>query len=41
MKIIAGWIDQILTSDGDPALAGNIRKQVSELCREFPIRSVI
>jgi glycine hydroxymethyltransferase len=41
MKTIAGWIDQILTSDGDQGLCAKIRKTVSEFCKQFPIRSVI
>jgi glycine hydroxymethyltransferase len=41
MKTIAGWIDQVLASDGDQALCAKIRQTVSEFCRQFPIRSVI
>jgi glycine/serine hydroxymethyltransferase len=41
MKTIAGWIDQVLTSDGDPVQADKVRRMVTEFCTQFPIRSVI
>ena len=37
MKTIAGWIDQILKSDGEQTLISKIHEGVLELCREFPI----
>jgi len=37
MKLIAGWIDTILMSDGSSDLLDRIRSDVLELCRSFPI----
>ena len=37
IKRIAGWIDEVLCSTGDPAVAEAVHKQVVGLCGEFPI----
>ncbi len=37
MKLIAGWIDEVLTSDGSEEVTSKIRNKVTELCEQFPI----
>jgi len=37
MKLIATWIDDILSSRGDEAVISRVRGAVGELCRQFPI----
>jgi glycine hydroxymethyltransferase len=37
MKTIAGWIDQALKTRGDADRLGQIRSQVRELCKKFPL----
>lgn len=37
MKLIAGWIGEVLNDAGDDALIGKIKAQVRELCLKFPI----
>lgn len=37
MAQIAAWIDRVLASKGDESVAGDIRGQVVELCKQFPI----
>jgi glycine hydroxymethyltransferase len=37
MGRIGGWIDDILSSTGDVALAAQIREDVREMCRDFPL----
>lgn len=37
MKLIAGWIAQTLTEPTNTSVLNNIRKEVEELCRAFPI----
>ncbi len=37
MKLIAGWIDQILTCGGGEQTIEAVHKQVLELCRRFPV----
>ncbi len=37
MKLIAGWIDTVLSSDGDEQTLHKVRKNVEELCDQFPI----
>jgi len=37
MRTIAGWIDRAITSEGDEAALAEVRGQVLELCRQFPI----
>jgi glycine hydroxymethyltransferase len=37
MKTIAGWIAKVLNSAGDEAVLAQVRAQVAELCRSFPI----
>ena len=36
MRQVGEWIDQILTSRGDDDLLGRIRRQVEDLCEQFP-----
>ncbi len=36
MKALAGWISEVLGSQGDPAVIGKTRGAVLELCRQFP-----
>ena len=36
MVQVADWIDQALSSDGDPKTLATIKIQVSELCNQFP-----
>jgi len=37
MRRIAGWIDAVLRSPGDPEVAARVRADVHELCSSFPI----
>ena len=37
IKLIAEWIDEVLCSTGDPAVAEAVHQQVVGLCGEFPI----
>jgi len=37
MRLICGWIDEILRSNGEPELLGRIRQEVLDLCAQFPI----
>jgi len=37
MKTIAGWIDEVLTSNGDAAVIEKIRPQIQDLCRQHPV----
>lgn len=37
MRRIAGWIDTVLRSPGDPEVAARVRAEVHELCSSFPI----
>lgn len=37
MKLIAGWIHQILLSKGDSETATLIRSKIGELCHQFPL----
>jgi glycine hydroxymethyltransferase len=39
MKQIAAWMDQALQTKGDAVKLGQIREQVRELCRGFPLYS--
>ena len=39
MKIIAGWIGQVLNGSKDEALLKKIKGQAKELCLKFPIYS--
>jgi len=36
MKLVAGWIDQLLTSEG-PQPVTDVRAKVTELCEAFPV----
>ena len=36
MRQVGEWIDQVLTSGGDHDLLGRIRRQVEDLCQQFP-----
>ena len=37
MKIIAGWIGQVMSNPSDEAMLARIKGQVRELCQSFPI----
>ena len=37
MKTIAGWIDQILRSQGDPKVVEQVRGDVLSMCDQFPL----
>jgi len=37
MRSVGLWIDEILTSEGDPETIAGVRGQVSEVCEAFPI----
>ena len=37
MRTIAGWIDEVIASPEDEEKAAQIRKQIEELCQEFPL----
>jgi glycine hydroxymethyltransferase len=37
MKVIAGWLDEILTSGGDEQKIAKIRSEVWELCSQYPV----
>ena len=36
MRQVGQWIDQVLTSGGDEGLLGRIRRQVEDMCEQFP-----
>jgi len=36
MRQVAGWIDEVLSADGDEAKLARLREAVSELCRQNP-----
>jgi glycine hydroxymethyltransferase len=38
VKIIAGWIDHILSRPDDPSIQQQVREMVQNLCRRFPLR---
>jgi len=38
VKLIAGWIDQILSAPDDPSIQKGVRQMVKDLCRRFPLR---
>jgi glycine/serine hydroxymethyltransferase len=38
VKVIAGWIDQILSAPDDPSTQERVRQMVKDLCRRFPLR---
>ena len=37
MKFIAKWIDQVLRSQGDPAVISRVAGEVLSLCQQFPL----
>ncbi len=37
MRLVAGWIDDVLTSHGDEAVTARVLDGVGELCDAFPI----
>ncbi len=41
MKIIAGWIDEAITNWQDDAKLADIKKQVSEMTKKFPLYSTL
>ena len=40
MPAIAGFIDEVLSANGDAAVAARVRQQVKELCARFPMPGV-
>jgi len=38
VKMIAGWIDQILSRPDDPSVRQRVHGMVKDLCRRFPLR---
>jgi glycine hydroxymethyltransferase len=38
VRLIAGWIDRILSDPADPAVQQRVREEVQALCRRFPLR---
>ena len=38
VKMITGWIDQILSKPDDLSILKGVRKMVKDLCRRFPLR---
>ncbi len=38
VRMIAHWIDQILSKPGDPSIQQGVREEVRNLCRQFPLR---
>jgi glycine hydroxymethyltransferase len=41
VRLIAGWIDRILSDPADPAVQQCVREEVHALCRRFPLRDTI
>jgi len=37
MKVIAGWINDVLNAHGNPIAVERVRRQVLELCDQFPL----
>jgi len=37
MEAIAGWIDQVLAAEDDSPVISEVRAQVSDLCKAFPV----
>jgi glycine hydroxymethyltransferase len=37
MKAVADWVDRVLTSDGDEQTIADVRGQVAEMCKAYPI----
>ena len=37
MKQVAAWIDRVLTSGGDTAVASQVRGEIVDLCKRFPM----
>ncbi len=37
MKTVADWVDRVLTSDGDEQTIADVRGQVAEMCKAYPI----
>jgi glycine hydroxymethyltransferase len=37
METIASWIDEIIRSQGDPAMLERLRRQAHELCEHYPL----
>jgi glycine hydroxymethyltransferase len=38
VKLIAGWIDRILSKPDDVSVQKGVREMVNDLCRRFPLR---
>jgi glycine hydroxymethyltransferase len=41
VKVIAGWIDQILCKPDDTSIQKRVRQMTQDLCRRFPLRDQI
>jgi glycine hydroxymethyltransferase len=41
VKVIAGWIDQILCKPDDTSIQKRVRQMMQDLCRRFPLRDQI
>ncbi len=37
VRLVAGWIADVLDADGEEAVVARVREQVGELCRRFPV----
>lgn len=37
MKLVAGWIDQVLRNTEDATVKSRVKAQVQELCQQFPV----
>jgi glycine hydroxymethyltransferase len=37
VRLVAGWIAEVLEADGEEAVVARVRAQVGELCRRFPV----
>jgi glycine hydroxymethyltransferase len=41
VRLIAGWIDRILSQPADPAVQQRVREEVRALCHRFPLRDTM
>ena len=37
MVKVAGWLDEVMSSGGDPAVAAKVREEIRTLCEQFPL----
>ncbi len=40
MKILAGWIDQVVSAPADTAVQSKVQAEVKELCKGFPVPGI-